>query len=130
MLVKNPAGFNQVIRILTAETEAASVLVAINDESADGRDVSWLWDARVEELASTPHRFGAGGVRSADMALRFKYAGVSAWSEPDFQRALDGMAEEEVNERWQREMRDLFEDPEGREADRQMQPLDEVFHLD
>lgn len=49
---------------------------------------------------------------------------------PDFQKALDGMAGEEVNERWQREMREFFEDPEGRAADRQMQPLDEVFHLD
>ncbi|MFH1105488.1 MAG: DUF1727 domain-containing protein, partial [Actinomycetota bacterium] len=67
-----------------------------NDEHADGRDVSWLWDARVEDLAATRHRFGAGGVRSADMALRFKYAGVEAWNEPDFARALNRAVEEAV----------------------------------
>ena len=89
LLVKNPAGFNQMIRVLSEAVMPATVVVAINDEHADGRDVSWLWDARVEELASTPHRCGAGGVRCADMALRFKYAGMEAWSEPDFQRALD-----------------------------------------
>ena len=88
VLVKNPAGFNQAIRLLADDPVRGSVLVAINDEHADGRDVSWLWDARVEELAATRHRFGAGGVRAADMALRFKYAGVEAWSEPDFARAL------------------------------------------
>ncbi|HEX9978168.1 MAG TPA: MurT ligase domain-containing protein [Acidimicrobiia bacterium] len=94
LLVKNPAGFNQTIRLLGDVETGASVLVAINDEHADGRDVSWLWDARVEDLAATRHRFGAGGVRSADMALRFKYAGVEAWNEPDFARALNRAVEE------------------------------------
>lgn len=88
-LVKNPSGLNQAIRLLAEDSRPASVLVAINDEHADGRDVSWLWDARVDDLASSPHRFGAGGVRAADMALRFKYAGIEAWSEPDFRAALD-----------------------------------------
>jgi L-rhamnose mutarotase len=49
---------------------------------------------------------------------------------PDFQEALAGMAAKEVNDRWQAEMREFFEDPQGRPADRQMQPLEEVFHLD
>ena len=49
---------------------------------------------------------------------------------PDFQKALDGMAVKEINDRWQREMKEFFEDPEGRPADRQMAPLEEVFHLD
>ncbi len=48
----------------------------------------------------------------------------------DFQAALAGMAAREVNERWQREMRQFFEDPEDRPADRQMSPLTAVFHLD
>jgi L-rhamnose mutarotase len=48
---------------------------------------------------------------------------------PDFQKALDGMAALEVNGRWQREMRDFFEDPKGRDADKQMQPLEQVFYL-
>ena len=48
---------------------------------------------------------------------------------PDFQKALDGMAGLDVNARWQREMREFFEDPAGRDADRQMQPLQQVFFL-
>ena len=48
---------------------------------------------------------------------------------PDFQKALDGMAALEVNARWQREMREFFEDPQGRDADKQMQPLEQVFYL-
>lgn len=93
LLVKNPAGFNQAIRVLADVPESVSVLVAINDNHADGRDVSWLWDSRVEDLAATNHRFAAGGVRAADMALRFKYAGIDAWAEPDLGAALDRIVE-------------------------------------
>ena len=49
---------------------------------------------------------------------------------PDFQKALSGMAAQEVNTRWQAQMKEFFEDPAGREADKQMAPLEEVFHLD
>jgi L-rhamnose mutarotase len=49
---------------------------------------------------------------------------------PDFQAALQGMAAREVNDRWQREMRDFFIDPQARKADEQMLTLEEVFHLD
>lgn len=49
---------------------------------------------------------------------------------PDFPNALSGMAAKEVNDRWQQEMGEFFEDPEGRPPDRQMSPLPEVFHLD
>jgi L-rhamnose mutarotase len=48
----------------------------------------------------------------------------------DFDQALSGMALREVNERWQTEMKDFFEDPQGRAADRQLEMLEEVFHLD
>jgi UDP-N-acetylmuramyl tripeptide synthase len=89
LLVKNPAGFNQAIRLLAALPPGAPVLVAINDLDADGRDVSWLWDARVEDLAGSGHRFGTGGIRAYDMALRLKYAGLEAWSETGFPAALD-----------------------------------------
>jgi len=88
-LVKNPAGFNQAIRLLCALPPGTPVLIAINDLDADGRDVSWLWDSRVEDLAGTGHRFGTAGLRAFDMALRLKYAGVAAWSEPDFTAALE-----------------------------------------
>jgi UDP-N-acetylmuramyl tripeptide synthase len=89
LLVKNPAGFNQAIRLLAALPPAAPVLIAINDLDADGRDVSWLWDARVEDLAAAGHRFGTAGIRAYDMALRLKYAGLEAWSEPAFSAALE-----------------------------------------
>jgi UDP-N-acetylmuramyl tripeptide synthase len=88
LLVKNPAGFNQAIRLLAALPSGATVLIAINDLDADGRDVSWLWDARVEDLAGSGHCFGTAGIRALDMALRLKYAGLEAWSETDFPAAL------------------------------------------
>lgn len=89
VLVKNPAGFNQAIRLLRQLTEPTSVVIAINDNIADGRDVSWLWDVRVEELADTPHRFGTSGIRATDMALRLKYAGVAGWAETDLHQAVE-----------------------------------------
>ncbi len=49
---------------------------------------------------------------------------------PDFQAALDGMARQEINERWQREMAPFFENLEGRRPDEGLLRLDEVFHLD
>ncbi len=88
LLVKNPAGFNQAIRLLES-FPAMPVLIAINDLDADGRDVSWLWDARVEDLAATGHHFVAGGIRAHDMALRLKYAGIEAAAAPALDVALD-----------------------------------------
>jgi len=93
LLVKNPAGLNQAIRLLCALPPGAPVLMAINDLDADGRDVSWLWDARVEDLAGSGHRFGTAGLRAYDMALRLKYAELEAWSEIDFRAALDRFAD-------------------------------------
>lgn len=49
---------------------------------------------------------------------------------PDFERARALMAATEVNARWQAEMREFFVDASGRDADKQMAPLEEVFHLD
>ena len=57
-------------------------MLAINDGFADGRDLSWLWDVAIEDIA--PGAFVlCTGVRAADMALRFKYAGVHADVVPD-----------------------------------------------
>ncbi len=77
-LVKNPVGCNEVLRMLSSSPLPEPVLVLINDNTADGRDVSWLWDADFEMLASTPGPFVTGGLRGADMAVRLKYAGVPA----------------------------------------------------
>ncbi len=88
LLVKNPAGFNQALRLLVDAPAPAQVLMAINDNHADGRDVSWLWDVRFEELEDRGHTVGTSGIRAADMALRLKYAGVEAWSDSDLTAAL------------------------------------------
>ena len=76
LLVKNPAGFNEVLRTVLAEAPLPGVLIAINDLTADGRDVSWLWDVDVEMLAGRVGRVVVTGIRAEDMALRLRYAGV------------------------------------------------------
>jgi UDP-N-acetylmuramyl tripeptide synthase len=77
-LVKNPVGFNEVLRMLTAESGGLEVptLIAINDLYADGRDVSWLWDVDFELLAAGHGELSTTGLRGADMLNRLKYAGV------------------------------------------------------
>jgi lipid II isoglutaminyl synthase (glutamine-hydrolysing) len=77
-LVKNPVGFNEVIRMLTMATDGLTVpaLIAINDLHADGRDVSWLWDVDFELLADGTAPLSTTGIRGPDMANRLKYAGV------------------------------------------------------
>jgi lipid II isoglutaminyl synthase (glutamine-hydrolysing) len=74
-LIKNPAGASQTIQALVNEPKL-QVLIAINDNYADGRDVSWLWDADFEPLATLSCKFIVSGHRAEDMAVRLKYAGV------------------------------------------------------
>jgi lipid II isoglutaminyl synthase (glutamine-hydrolysing) len=82
-LIKNPAGFNQVLSwVKDSNTKKPNINVAIliNDNIADGRDVSWLWDSDLEDFVSgqpTKHFF-TGGTRGADMLLRLEYAGLEA----------------------------------------------------
>ena len=79
MLVKNPAGCNQVMRYLAALKDPAEFVVCLNDNDADGTDISWIWDADFERLATMGDRLArvlVSGVRAEDMALRLKYAGV------------------------------------------------------
>jgi UDP-N-acetylmuramyl tripeptide synthase len=118
LLIKNPAGANEVLRTLALEaerppTESRSQLVpdsgtkcertgggdggidlwiALNDRIADGRDVSWVWDADFELLGDVVRRVTCAGTRAPEMALRLKYAG---WPEdriivdPDIATSLD-----------------------------------------
>lgn len=99
-LVKNPTGFNQVLRTLLVENQASltcgpSLLIAINDRYADGTDVSWLWDVDFEILAHTAYTapgIVVSGLRAYDMALRLKYAGVKpdrVRVVPSLEQALD-----------------------------------------
>jgi UDP-N-acetylmuramyl tripeptide synthase len=77
LLIKNPAGANEVLRTLQLEAndEPVSLWVALNDRIADGRDVSWTWDADFELLAGAVERVICAGTRAPEMALRLKYAG-------------------------------------------------------
>jgi lipid II isoglutaminyl synthase (glutamine-hydrolysing) len=76
LLVKNPAGANEVLRTLALEDGPLDVLAVLNDRIADGRDVSWVWDADFELLAGRVRRIACAGTRAAELALRLKYAGV------------------------------------------------------
>jgi UDP-N-acetylmuramyl tripeptide synthase len=76
LLVKNPAGANEILRTLSLEPSELDLLAILNDRTADGRDVSWIWDADFELLASTVRQVTCAGTRAAELALRFKYAGV------------------------------------------------------
>jgi UDP-N-acetylmuramyl tripeptide synthase len=81
LLIKNPAGANEVLRTLLAEQSRAPVdglhlWSALNDRIADGRDVSWIWDADFEVIAPAIGHVTCAGTRAEDLALRLKYAGV------------------------------------------------------
>ncbi len=94
LLIKNPAGANEVLRTLGLEAgeEGLDLWVALNDRIADGRDVSWVWDADFELLAGRVRRVVCAGTRAAEMAVRLKYAGWPVDSievEPGIERSLD-----------------------------------------
>src|SRR5918998_6467408 len=91
LLIKNPAGANEVLRTLTLEKGDLDLWLALNDRTADGRDVSWIWDADFEVLAGHVRRATCTGTRAEEMALRLKYAGVDAEMavERDLERSLD-----------------------------------------
>ena len=82
LLIKNPVGFNEILRTFVTGADAKHVLIAINDNHADGRDVSWLWDVDFEMLAEAHSEgitdgirpFTVSGIRAGDMAVRLKYA--------------------------------------------------------
>jgi UDP-N-acetylmuramyl tripeptide synthase len=94
LLIKNPAGANEVLRTLMLEgrEEKLDLWIGLNDRIADGRDVSWVWDADFELLAGGVRRVICAGTRAPEMALRLKYAG---WSErsievvPEIEASLD-----------------------------------------
>ena len=92
LLIKNPAGANEVVRTLVAGGAPKLLLIALNDEIADGRDVSWIWDVDFEPLLGGLERLVATGERAAELALRFKYAGMDEGRievVPDLEQALD-----------------------------------------
>jgi len=96
LLVKNPAGANEVLRTLALEDgvggNSLDLLAVLNDNVADGRDVSWVWDADFELLAGRVRRVTCAGTRAAELAVRLKYAGVETERlavVPELEQALD-----------------------------------------
>lgn len=95
-LVKNPGGFTHAIRMLELNSYTA-VGIAINDDYADGRDVSWLWDVDFGVLEDTTRPVICGGTRGYDMAVRLKYDGVlvskTVTGISDFVRTINAAAD-------------------------------------
>jgi lipid II isoglutaminyl synthase (glutamine-hydrolysing) len=92
LLIKNPAGANEVVRTLLAGGPPRLAVIALNDEIADGRDVSWIWDVDFEPLLEMVERLVVAGARAAELALRCKYAGMAEDAievVPQLERALD-----------------------------------------
>ncbi len=80
ILIKNPAGCNQVLNFLSNTSEPSLFVVALNDRYADGTDISWIWDVDFEKLVNISENLTeiwVTGRRADEMALRFKYAGLS-----------------------------------------------------
>ena len=77
-LIKNPVGFNQIVQLLGYEKEKFSLAVLLNDNYADGQDISWIWDGEFEELAKlTPKQTYIGGIRVDDLETRMEVAGFT-----------------------------------------------------
>ncbi len=74
LLVKNPTGFTQAIETLTYDNKPKSLLLALNDNFADGTDISWIWDAEVEIIKDVANSAVVSGIRAEDLLLRLKYA--------------------------------------------------------
>ncbi len=92
LLVKNPAGANEVVRTLVAGGPPRLAVIALNDAIADGRDVSWIWDVDFEPLLERLDRIVVSGGRAAELALRCKYGGFPETAievVPELDRALD-----------------------------------------
>ena len=80
ILVKNPAGCNQALNYLAGLDEDFRIVFGLNDRTADGHDISWIWDADYEQTIESPHRkdIYVFGDRAQDMRLRLKYGGAKA----------------------------------------------------
>ena len=78
MLVKNPAGCDRALEFLASQSEDLLPIFCLNDNAADGTDVSWIWDADYESLLAARRYVSIGvyGLRAQDMRLRLKYAGA------------------------------------------------------
>src|SRR3954452_14211661 len=77
LLVKNPAGANEVVRTLVGGGAPTLAVLALNDAIADGQGGSWIWDVDFEPLLAGLERVVASGERAAELALRIRYGGFA-----------------------------------------------------
>ena len=91
ILVKNPAGCNQALAYVASLEENFNLVFCLNDRTADGHDISWIWDADFEKVCRDPHLKHAYvlGDRADDMCLRLKYADAE---EADIEKVQDNAA--------------------------------------
>jgi UDP-N-acetylmuramyl tripeptide synthase len=75
-LVKNPSGFNEQLRLAASDERPKGLMLALNDNGPDGRDVSWIWDVDLERLVAGVQFLVCSGRRAQDLAVRLKYAGL------------------------------------------------------
>ena len=89
-LAKNPAGFGQNISAMLQDRSPKDLIIVINDNAQDGRDVSWLWDVDFDRLADdTIRSITVSGLRAPDMQLRLKYVEIESDRAPDVESAID-----------------------------------------
>ena len=93
-LAKNPAGFNQNISAVMQDKSPKDIMIVINDNAQDGRDISWLWDVDFDLLKEESIRsITVSGIRCQDMRLRLKYVDIPSELEPDVESAVKGCAQ-------------------------------------
>ena len=88
-LIKNPTGASEVLKTVDLKS---NIVIAINDNYADGRDISWLWDSDFEQLKNAEKLVITSGTRANDMATRLKYAGIPQKNilvVPDIKQAIE-----------------------------------------
>ena len=97
-LAKNPAGFNQNISAVMQDKSSKDIIIVINDNAQDGRDISWLWDVDFDRFGEESiHSVTVSGIRCQDMRLRMKYVDIHADLIPDVETAVRRRAEDGVN---------------------------------
>ncbi len=83
-LIKNPVGFDQIVDLIQLDPSEKTIISFLNDNFADGRDISWIWDGNFEKLMEDRIKdVYVGGLRRADLKLRFAVAGAENIHELD-----------------------------------------------
>lgn len=91
ILAKNPVSLNEAIRSLKINNKITAIL-ALNDQIPDGLDISWIWDAEIEELIPLCKHIICTGDRFLDMAVRVKYGDFNVkhiTTESNFEKAIE-----------------------------------------